>query len=63
MIFDNQKCLETAEGLVEQFSGKSRLELKKQIAGELNRYFALGKFSAIQHFDKALRNAEKETPR
>jgi len=61
MIFDNPDCLRTAERLVEQFAG-NRVELKKEISGELNRYFTLGKYAAISRVSKAVEAAEKARP-
>lgn len=62
MIYDNAACVREAERIVEHFSGKSRVALVKEIAGELNRYYSLGKYAAIVEMKKALEKVEKKVP-
>jgi hypothetical protein len=61
MNYDNERCVADAEKLVGQFAG-NRYELKKQIAGELNRYYTLGKYSVIGAVDKVVEKAKKAAP-
>jgi hypothetical protein len=70
MVYDNLKCLDNAERIVNEFkrrnpedtAGHSLAWLIKEISGELNRFHALGRYSVIEPLERLVKKAKEDTP-
>jgi hypothetical protein len=65
MVYDNLKCLDNAERIVNEFKRRNPEDtawLIKEISGELNRFHALGRYSVIEPLERLVKKAKEDTP-
>jgi len=62
MIYDNKYSLVHAERIVKDPRSKDPAWLIKEISGELNRFYCLGRYSLIEPLEKLIKKAKADKP-